>query len=44
MLTGLAWAGLLAWSKSLSACVLSHATANLALGVYVLYTEAWRFW
>ena len=45
LLTGIAWAGLLAWSKSLSACVLSHATANLALGLYVIKTggEAWKF-
>lgn len=43
-LTGLAWAGLLVWTRSVSACVLSHAVANLALGVYVLATGAWRFW
>ena len=45
LLTGAAWAGLLAWSKSISACVISHATANLALGVYVVRTggAAWRF-
>jgi CAAX prenyl protease-like protein len=44
LLTGLAWAWLLAWSKSLSACVVSHMTTNLALGIYVLSTGAWRFW
>ena len=45
LLTGLIWAGLLAWSKSVFACVVSHATANLALGAYVLAMggEAWRF-
>ena len=45
LLTGAAWAGLLAWSRSVSACVVSHMTANLALGVYVLRTggAAWRF-
>jgi len=45
LLTGVAWAGLLAWSKSVSACVISHMTANLALGLYVLNAggAAWRF-
>jgi CAAX prenyl protease-like protein len=44
LLTGLAWAGLLAWSRSLTACVVSHATANLALGIYVLTTGHWELW
>jgi CAAX prenyl protease-like protein len=43
LLTGLLWAGLLAWSKSLSACVVSHATANLGLGLYVLATGEWKY-
>lgn len=44
LLTGLAWGWLVGRSKSVSACVLSHATANLALGVYVLVTHDWTFW
>lgn len=44
VLTGLAWAWLLWRTKSLSACVLSHAVANLGLGIYVLSTVDWRFW
>jgi CAAX prenyl protease-like protein len=44
LLTGLAWAWLLHRTKSLTACVISHMTANLALGVYVLITKAWKFW
>ena len=45
LLTGAAWAGLLWWSKSITACVISHAAANLALGLYVVKTggEAWKF-
>ena len=31
-------------TKSLSACVISHAVANLALGVYVLTTGDWKYW
>lgn len=42
--TGFAWAWLLRWSRSVSACFLSHAVANLALGVYVLLTGDWKFW
>ncbi|HMB08191.1 MAG TPA: CAAX prenyl protease-related protein [Isosphaeraceae bacterium] len=44
LLTGLAWAWLVWRTKSLSACVISHATANLALGLYVIATGAWKFW
>lgn len=44
LLTGLGWAGLLAWSGRLSACLVSHAVANLALGAYVLATHSWRLW
>jgi CAAX prenyl protease-like protein len=44
LLTGLLWAGLLWKTKSLSACAISHATANLALGLYVLATAQWKYW
>lgn len=44
LLTGLIWAWLLWKSKSLSACVISHAVANLALGLHVLATGDWKFW
>jgi CAAX prenyl protease-like protein len=44
VLTGLAWAWLVGQTKSVSACVLSHAVANLALGIYVLSTHEWKYW
>ncbi|MDR3637234.1 MAG: CAAX prenyl protease-related protein [Isosphaeraceae bacterium] len=44
VLTGLVWAGLVVKTKSISACLLSHAVANLALGIYVLRTGEWKFW
>jgi CAAX prenyl protease-like protein len=31
-------------TRNLFACMATHATTNLALGVYVLLTHAWRFW
>jgi len=31
-------------TKSLTACILSHAATNLLLGVYVLHTGQWGFW
>jgi CAAX prenyl protease-like protein len=43
LLTGLLWAFLLYRTKSLAACLASHVTANLALGVYVITTGAWKF-
>jgi CAAX prenyl protease-like protein len=44
LLAGLLWAWLLHRTRSVAACVASHMTANLALGVYVLATGSWRFW
>jgi CAAX prenyl protease-like protein len=44
LLTGALWAWLLWWTKSLSACLASHATANLALALYVIATHDWKFW
>lgn len=44
LLTGLAWAGLLWKTRSLWACVVSHAAANLALGAYVLATGEYQLW
>lgn len=36
--------GTAVWTKSLGACVLMHAVANLILGVYVMQTRQWGFW
>jgi CAAX prenyl protease-like protein len=44
LLTGVFWAWLLHQTRSLSACVISHLVANLALGVYVILYGAWKFW
>ncbi len=44
LVTGFLWAGLLWKTGSLSACAISHATANLALGLYVLATGDWKYW
>jgi uncharacterized protein len=38
------YAGLLYWTRSLFACILAHATTNLALGIYVLNTGDWKYW
>ncbi len=47
-LTAIVWALLigilLVKTKSLGACIIMHATANLLLGAYVLYTHDWSFW
>ena len=44
ILTGALWAWLLWSTRSLSTCLISHATANLALGIYVITTHDWKFW
>ena len=47
-LTAIGWGlmvGLLLWkTKSLGACIIAHATTNLLLALYVLYTHDWSFW
>jgi len=35
---------LLKRTHSLFACVVAHATSNLALAAYVLAAHDWRFW
>jgi hypothetical protein len=35
---------LLSWTRSLAACVISHGVANLALGIYVIVAQDWKFW
>jgi CAAX prenyl protease-like protein len=46
--TAIVWAflvgALLAYTKSLGACIIAHATTNLMLGLYVLYSKQWFFW
>jgi CAAX prenyl protease-like protein len=32
------------WTRSLSACVLCHAVANLSLGLWIMNTQQWGFW
>jgi hypothetical protein len=44
VLTGAIWVWLLWQTRSLTACLISHATANLALAVYVIATGDWKFW
>ena len=47
-LTSVVWAmmvgGLLAWTKSLGACIVAHAVTNALLAAYVLRTHDWAFW
>jgi hypothetical protein len=35
---------LLAWTRSLGACIIAHAVTNLLLAIYVLKFHAWSFW
>lgn len=44
MMAGAIFNLLLYQTRSLAQCILSHAVANLALGIYVLQTGQWRFW
>jgi CAAX prenyl protease-like protein len=47
-LTSIVWAlmigAMLVWTRSLGACIIAHATTNLLLAAYVLYTHQWFFW
>jgi uncharacterized protein len=44
MMAGAIFNLLLYYTKSISQCILAHAVANLALGIYVLQTGQWHFW
>jgi uncharacterized protein len=44
LLTGALWVWLLATTRSLGACLVSHATANLVLGLYVIAAGDWKYW
>lgn len=41
---GLMIGALLAYTKSLGACIVMHATTNALLAAYVLHTGDWAFW
>ena len=47
-LTSIVWAlmvgALLAYTKSLGACIIAHGVTNLLLAVYVLRWRDWAFW
>ena len=47
-LTAIGWAAmigaLLLYTKSLGACIIAHATTNLLLGAWVLYSRQWSLW
>jgi CAAX prenyl protease-like protein len=47
-LTAIVWGlmvgALLVYTKSLGACIVAHATTNLLLAAYVLYTREWHLW
>ncbi len=44
MMAGALFNLLLYQTRSIAQCILSHAVANLALGIYVLQSGQWRFW
>lgn len=43
-LTGVIYGAIAVKTKSLLACVIAHATTNLALGIYIMATRQWGFW
>ncbi|OQY18440.1 MAG: CAAX prenyl protease-related protein [Desulfobacteraceae bacterium 4572_35.1] len=44
MMAGAIFNLLLYKTRSIAQCILSHAVANLALGLYVLQSGQWQFW
>lgn len=44
IVTGMLFNAVAYYTRSLSACVLTHAVTNLLLGLYVLRTGQWGFW
>lgn len=44
LLTGAIYNTVAYRTKSLKACVLTHALTNLLLGLWIMYTKQWGFW
>lgn len=44
LVAGVLFALLLRFTRSMFAAVLSHAVANLALGIYIVTTGDWKYW
>lgn len=44
MMAGVAYTGLLYYTKRLWPCIVAHAVTNFALGIHVLVTGEWRWW
>jgi CAAX prenyl protease-like protein len=42
--TGILYNVVIYRTKSLSTCVLAHATTNLFLGIWIMHTRQWGFW
>ena len=44
IICAVAYGLLLKQTKSLFACIVAHATTNLALGIYILLFQKWHYW
>lgn len=44
IMAGVAYTGLLYYTKRLWPCIVAHAVTNFALGIHVLVTGEWRWW
>lgn len=44
LVAGVLFTLLLKWTRSMFAVILSHAVANLALGIYIVSTGDWKYW
>ena len=44
IMAGIAYTGLLYYTKRLWPCIVAHAVTNFALGIHVLVTHQWRWW
>jgi CAAX prenyl protease-like protein len=44
LLTGAIFNGVAYYTRSLSACVVTHALTNLLLGLWIMQTKQWGFW
>jgi len=44
LLAGLAYAILYRWTGDLRVAIVSHASTNLALGIWILWSGEWGFW
>jgi len=44
LIAGIAYNWWLVRTRNLADCILAHAVTNLALAIYVIFSDQWQYW